>query len=126
MAGLFHCRSHTRQAHGQGEHVDVFTIGGNQQNVHGGTHHGLRPSKPHALSPLRRGYVDGVNQLDDAHQCIGLRVGRYLYYAGPASRNIRGQDNKVSSMTEETPVIILEDNLRAWQSIITGIYHGHG
>ena len=70
--------------------------------------------------------VDGVNQLDDAHQCIGLRVGRYLYYAGPASRNIRGQDNKVSSMTEETPVIILEDNLRAWQSIITGIYHGHG
>jgi hypothetical protein len=70
--------------------------------------------------------VDGVNQLDDAHQCIGFRAGRYLYYADPASRNIRGQDNKVSSMTEETPVIILEDNLRAWQSIITGIYHGHG
>jgi hypothetical protein len=28
MTGLLHYHSHTSQAHGQGEHVDVFAIGG--------------------------------------------------------------------------------------------------
>jgi hypothetical protein len=38
------------------KHVDVFTIGGAHQNIHGGNHHGFELSNPHALSPLRIGF----------------------------------------------------------------------